>query len=154
MRKGFGETQFFEDFRVGDEFEVGPVPFSEESILAFGHQFDPLPFHTDPVAARDSLYGGLIASGWHVLCATFRALIEAGFLRGGAMGSPGIDEVRWKRPVRPGDSLTVTLRVTATRASGSRDDRGYVDLDFAAMNQEGETVTTYRVTEIVKRRPA
>lgn len=153
MPKPFGEEQYYEDFAVGDEFEAGPVRFTEAEILAFGARFDPLPFHTDAEAASRSIYGGLIASGWHVLCATFRALVDAGFLRGGAMGSPGLDEVRWRKPVRPGDELTVRLRVTSARPSRSRDDRGYVDLEFAAVNQHGDTVATYEVMEIVRRRP-
>ena len=152
MTKEFAEEQYFEDFAVGDEFEAGPVSFTEEQIVRFGREFDPQPFHTDPERAMDHLYGGIIASGWHVLAKTFRALVDAGFLRGGGMGSPGIDELRWKRPVRPGDRLRVILRVTGTRPSGTRSDRGYVDLEFDAVNQHGEIVTSYRVTEILKRR--
>ena len=120
MKKGFGAEQYFEDFTVGDEFEAGPVAFTEEEIIAFARQFDPQGFHTDPEFAREHFFSGLIASGWHVLAKTFRALVDAGFLRGGGMGSPGIDELRWKKPVRPGDELRVILRVTKTRASETR----------------------------------
>lgn len=152
MLKEFGQEQYFEDFAVGDEYRAGPVFFSEEAIIAFARQFDPQVFHVDAQAAARTIYGGLIASGWHVLSATFRALIDAGFLRGGGMGSPGIDEVRWMKPVRPGDEVSVRLEVTETRPSGSRDDRGYVDLVLSAANQRGETVMSYRVREILKRR--
>lgn len=153
MRKAFGEAQYFEDFAVGDEFVAGPVTFSEQEIIAFAREFDPQPFHTDPGFAREHFYGGLIASGWHALAKTFRALVDAGFLRGGGMGSPGIDAVRWRRPVRPGDALSVSLRVTGVQPSRSRADRGYVDLEFEAVNQAGETVLGYRVREIMARRP-
>jgi len=154
MLKDFGPEQCFEDFTAGDEYRAGPVRFEEAEMIEFARRFDPQPFHVDPRAAAQTVYGGLIASGWHVLSATFRALIDAGFLRGGGMGSPGIDEVRWRRPVRPGDTLEVALRVLDARPSRTRDDRGYVNLEFAARNQNGETVLSYRVTEILKRRSA
>lgn len=152
MLKEFGEEQYFEDFAVGDEFRAGPVPFDEAAIIAFAREFDPQPFHVDAEAAARTVYRGIIASGWHVLTATFRALIDAGFMRGGGMGSPGLDEVRWIKPVRPGDALEVRLQVTDTRPSRSRADRGYVDLVLSAVNQGGETVMSYRVREILKRR--
>jgi acyl dehydratase len=154
MRKDFGREQYFEDFAVGDEFRTEPVPFEEDDIVAFARQFDPQVFHIDPAAARETIYGGLIASGWHVLSATFRALIDAGFLRSGGMGSPGLDEVRWIKPVRPGDRIEVRLEVLGTRPSGSRADRGYVDLAVSGVNQKDETVMSYRVREILRRRSA
>jgi len=152
MSKPFGEEQYYEDFAVGDVFRVGPVIIEEPEIVAFARRFDPQPFHTDPIAASETIFGGLIASGWHTISATFSALIDAGFLRGGGMGSPGIDELRWLKPVRPGDRLDVALTVTAARPSSTRNDRGYVDFDFAATNQAGATVLTYHVVEVVKRR--
>ena len=154
MEKGFGDGQYFEDFAVGDVFRVGPVALAEADIIEFGRQFDPQPFHIDPAAAAETIYGGIIASGWHTVCATFRALIDAGFLRGGGMGSPGLTELRWIKPVRAGEGLEVTLTVVSSRPSRTRDDRGYVELDFAAINPAGETVMTYRVVEVVRRRGA
>ncbi len=154
MEKGFGDGQYFEDFDVGDVFRVGPVALAEADIIEFGRQFDPQPFHIDPAAAAETIYGGIIASGWHTVCATFRALIDAGFLRGGGMGSPGLTELRWIKPVRAGEGLAVTLTVVSSRPSRTRDDRGYVELDFAAINPAGETVMTYRVVEVVRRRGA
>ncbi len=154
MEKGFGDGQYFEDFDVGDVFRVGPVALAEADIIEFGRQFDPQPFHIDPAAAAETIYGGIIASGWHTVCATFRALIDAGFLRGGGMGSPGLTELRWIKPVRAGEGLEVTLTVVSSRPSRTRDDRGYVELDFAAINPAGETVMTYRVVEVVRRRGA
>ncbi len=135
-------------------FRAGPVALAEDDIVAFAKQYDPQPFHIDPAAAAETIYGGIIASGWHTICATFRALIDAGFLRGGGMGSPGLTDLRWIKPVHPGEALEITLTVTATRPSSSRDDRGYVELDFAAINPAGETVMSYHVAEVVKRRGA
>ncbi len=152
MEKGFGDEQYFEDFAVGDVFRVGPVALAEADIIEFGRQFDPQPFHIDPAAAAETIYGGIIASGWHTISATFRALIDAGFLRGGGMGSPGLTDLRWIKPVRAGEGLEITLTVVSTRLSRTRGDRGYVEIDFAATNPAGETVMTYRVVEVVRRR--
>ncbi len=154
MEKSFGDEQYFEDFAVGDVFRAGPVALAEDDIVAFARRYDPQPFHIDPEAAAETIYGGIIASGWHTICATFRVLVDAGFLRGGGMGSPGLDKLRWIKPVRAGEALDITLTVTSTRLSSSRDDRGYVELDFAAINPAGETVMTYHVAEVVRRRSA
>jgi acyl dehydratase len=153
MRKQFGEEQYFEDFAVGDEFEAGPVTFSEDEIVEYARQFDPQRFHTDVEFAKNHFYKGLIASGFHVLSKTACALVKAGFLRGGGMGSPGLDALRWKKPVRPGDELLVVLRVLHTRPSGSRHDRGYVDFEFRALNGQGEVVMSYHAKQVLKRRP-
>lgn len=154
MEKSFGDDQYFEDFAVGDVFRAGPVVLIEDDIVAFATRYDPQPFHIDRAAAAETIYGGIIASGWQTICATFRALIDAGFLRGGGMGSPGLDKLRWIKPVRAGEALEVTLTVTSIRPSSTRDDRGYVELDFAAINPAGETVMTYHVVEVVRRRGA
>ena len=98
------------------------------------------------------MFGGLIASGWQVICETFKAAIDAGFLRHGGMSSPGIDELRWIKPVRPGDEIHLVYDVTEARPSRTRDDRGYVTLSVAAVNQRNETVMTYSVVEIVLKR--
>ena len=150
--KPFGETQFFEDFAVGDRFRTEPVHFEEPMIVAFAKEYDPQGFHTDPDYAAKTIYGGIIASGWQVAALTFRTLIDAGFLRGGGMGSPGLDEMRWYKPVRPGDDIHLELTVTSVRPSNTRGDRGYVNLDVAALNQKGETVMSYKVMEILRRR--
>jgi acyl dehydratase len=152
MRKPFGQDQYFEDFAVGDEFEAGPVKFTEEEIVEYARRYDPQRFHTDPEFAKEHFYKGLIASGFHVLSKTACALVEAGFLRGGGMGSPGIDSLRWKRPVRPDDELVVIVRVLHARPSGTRHDRGYVDFESKALNEHGELVMSYRATQVLKRR--
>jgi len=144
---------WFETFSVGDVFESGTVTFTEEGIIAYAQQWDPQPFHIDRAAAAQSQFGGLIASGMHIMGALFRALIDAGFLKGTGMGAPGIDEVRWLIPVRPGDTLFSRATVTETRPSATRDDRGYVRMRFEGINQRGEVVSSYLCTEIVRRRP-
>ena len=147
------ELAWFETFSVGDILESGSVTFTEEAILDYARQWDPQPFHSDPEAAADSQFGGLIASGMHVMGAMFRAMVEAGFLNGTAMGSPGMDEIRWLKPVRPGDTLTMRATVTDIRPSATRDDRGYVRMRFETLNRQGETVASYLCTEIVRRWP-
>jgi len=148
-----GPTPWFETFNIGDVFESGPVTFTEDGIMDYARQWDPQPFHIDRAAAEASQFGGLIASGMHVMGALFRALIDAGFLKESGMGSPGLDEVRWLKPVRPGDTLIMRTTVTEIRPSETRDDRGYVRMRFEGINQKGETVSSYFCTEIVKRRP-
>ena len=150
--KPFGDTQFFEDFAVGDRFRTEPVGFEQPMIIAFAKEYDPQGFHIDPDYAAKTIYGGIIASGWQVAALTFRTLIDAGFLRGGGMGSPGLDEMRWYKPVRPGDRIHLELTVTECRPSNTRTDRGYVNLDVDALNQKGERVMSYKVMEIVRRR--
>lgn len=144
---------WFDTFRIGDVFESGPVTFTEDAIVDYARQWDPQPFHIDRDAAAASQFGGLIASGMHVMSALFRALIDAGFLKGTGMGSPGLDAVRWLKPVRPGDTLFMRTTVTEIRPSESRCDRGYVRMRFDGINQKDEVVTTYLCTEIVRRRP-
>lgn len=152
MDKDFKEGQHFEDFAVGDRFTAAPVRFEAAMIMDFARRYDPQRFHTDPEAARATPFGGLIASGWQVCALTFGALIEAGFLEGTGMASPGLDELRWHRPVRPGDTLRTSIQVLAVRPSASRADRGYVDFLVEAHNQDGERTLSYRVKEIVARR--
>ena len=152
--KPFGESQYFEDFAPGDTFRSPPVSFTEAEIVEFAKRYDPQLFHTDPVAARATPFGGLIASGFQVLGEMFSAMVRAGFLRGGGIGAPGLDEVRWHKPVRPGDTLVMDATVIETKPSSTRRDRGYATLAFAAKNQRGETVMSYRCVEILKRRGA
>lgn len=152
IRKIVGD-QYFEDFKVGDVFGTESATFTEAEIVAFAKLYDPQSFHVDAQAAKSNQYGGLIASGWHVGCITFRKLIDAGFLRGGGMGSPGLDEVRWHKPVRPGDTVYLTASCTAIRPSTTRADRGYADFILEVWNQKDERVMSYKVVEILRRRP-
>lgn len=143
---------YFEDFEAGRTIEVGARTISEEEIIAFARQFDPQPFHIDPDAAEKSFYGGIIASGWHTCSLMMRMMVD-GFLRESAsLGSPGVDEIRWLKPVRPGDTLAITNTVLEVRASDTRPDRGFVATEWQARNQHGELVATVKGTGMFKRR--
>ena len=150
--KPLGGDQYFEDFALGDVFRARPVTLTEDEIVEFARRYDPQVFHTDKAAAAKSQFGGLIASGIQVMAVSFATLIEAGFVKGGGMGSPGLDEVRWHKPVRPGDTIVMQARVTEIKLSATRADRGYVTLLFEVMNQKRERVMSYSCVEIVRRR--
>jgi acyl dehydratase len=132
----------WEDFKVGESAELGRHTFSEEEIVAFGRQFDPQPFHVDPARARDSAFGGLIASGWHTCAVGMRLMVEGYINQAASLGSPGIENVRWLKPVRPGDTLAYRRIVIAARASTSRKGVGLVKHRWEALNQHGELVLT------------
>ncbi|GAC1332696.1 MAG: MaoC family dehydratase [Mycobacteriales bacterium] len=145
--------RYFEDFSVGLVVDLGTVSPSEEQIIAFARQYDPQPFHVDPVAAASSVYGGLIASGWHTGALYMRLYVDALLLDAASHGSPGMDELRWARPVRPGDTLRASFTVLATRASVRRPDRGSVRFAGAMTNQHGEDAMTLLATGLFGRRP-
>lgn len=133
---------FFEDFQVGTVREAGHYTLSKEEILDFARQFDPQPFHADEEAARRSQFGGLIASGWHTMALCHKILVTE--LLGpdsGSLGSPGVDEIRWLKPVRPGDTLSVRTEVVEVTPSRSKPG-GLVKLRYQVRNQNGETVMT------------
>ena len=115
----------------------------EADIIDFGRRFDPQPFHTDPELARDTVHGGLIASGWHTGCVAMRMLVDNFVSRVASIGSPGMDELRWFKPVRPGDILSLRVTVTETRRSSTRPDRGIVTALMEVLNQERETVMSW-----------
>lgn len=145
----------FEDFHVGDTRDCGSVTFSREEILDFARKFDPQPIHVDDELAKMTIYGGIIASGWHVISAGMRLIVE-GILTGeqgaGSLGSPGADEIRWLKPVRPGDTLTMHAEVIETIPSKSRPDRGVVKLRYRMRNQHGEDAMTMIGIGMFKRR--
>ncbi len=153
-QREFSDGQHYEDFEPGDAYLSSPVAFTEDEIVAFARKYDPQPFHTDKEAAARSQFGGLIASGLQVMAECFAVLIRDGFLDGTGMGSPGLDEVRWHKPVRPGDTLRMKCTVLERRPSDSRADRGYVTVRFEALNQREEVAMSYRCVEIVRRRAA
>src|SRR5687767_2369387 len=108
---------WWEDFKVGDATELGRHTFSEQEIVAFGRQYDPQPFHIDPEKAKASAFGGLIASGWQTCAVGMRLMVDGYISQTVSLGSPGIDSIRWLKPVRPGDTVTYSRVVTASRAS-------------------------------------
>ncbi len=132
----------FEDFVPGTTEILGPVTVSKDDILTFAREYDPQPFHVDEIAARDSFVGTLIGSGWHTACINMRLLADDKILDSTSMGSPGIDELKWLKPVRPGDTLRSRMTVVDARASKSRPSIGLVQFQFALVNQNDETVMT------------
>jgi acyl dehydratase len=145
-------TLWWEDFVVGDCVEMGRHTFTEEEIVAFGRQFDPQPFHIDAEAAKNSIYGGLIASGWHTCSVGMRMMCETYINRSISMGSPGVDNIRWLKPVRPGDTLVYRRTVLEARASQSRPGAGLVKSRWEAINQRSELVLTMEGWGMLARR--
>ncbi len=143
---------FFEDFTPGDVTDLGAYEMTEAEIIDFGRRFDPQYFHTDPQAAVDSPFGGLIASGWHIASAWTRLWIDTVFSRADSRGSGGMREVRWLEPVRPGDSLTATVEILDTLPSSRHTDRGTVFIGCTMTNQHGRVVFTARGRGLVGRR--
>ena len=144
---------FFEDFHVGRQFSTEPVSLSEDEIIAFARRYDPQPFHTDPEAAKASPYGGLIASGFHTVAAAAGQFIRTGAQAAAGLGGPGMRNIRWTAPVRPGDRLYTTVEVAEARPSRSKPDRGLVCLRYTTRT-EAETVMTFEVLVFFQRRPA
>jgi acyl dehydratase len=145
---------YFEDFFVGQEIPLGSRSVSEEEIVAFATQFDPQPFHVNHEAAAASMFGGVIASGWHTCSMMMRMVVDGLMASSSSMGSPGVDKVRWILPVRAGDTLTVSYRTTAVKASASRPDRGVVWSAWQAVNQHGQLVCTIEGMGMFGRRPS
>ena len=138
------KERFFEDFRPGEVLEFGDYLVTEEEIVDFAKRYDPQPFHVDHDAAASSIYGGLIASGWLTGSIVMRLLVDHFISPLSSMGSPGVDEIRWTKPVRPGDRLKLRVTVVETRRSQSKPDRGIVQVQEEAINQDGETVMSIR----------
>jgi acyl dehydratase len=147
------ETLYFDDLKVGDNFTTGTYEVSAADIKRFAAEFDPQPFHLDDEAARNSMFGGLAASGWHTAAITMRLLVSGGpKLANGVLGAGG--EIDWKIPTRPGDTLHVESEVVELIPSRSRTDRGVLVLRSRTINQHGEVVQNLSAKLIVARRPA
>lgn len=144
--------RYFEDFKVGDVTDVGPVTVSEAEIVEFASRFDPQPFHIDPEAAESSPFGGLIASGWHTTALFMGMFVRAVLLDSASLGSPGVEEIRWTAPVRPGDTLTGRTTVTDVQPSGTNPNRGTVYTTNEVFNQNGERVMTLKARGFFARR--
>jgi acyl dehydratase len=144
---------YFEDFPVGQAREYGDFEVNALRIKAFAEQFDPQPFHLDEQAARETMAGGLIASGWHTVVMLHRMNYEGFLKRMASQGGLGVEEIRWTKPVRPGDRLAAKCTVAAARPSKSRPDLGIVDFAFECFNQKRELVMTEKLIALVKRRP-
>jgi acyl dehydratase len=146
--------RYFEDYRPGSVAIYGPVTMPEEDILAFAVRYDPQPIHADPRAAAAGPFGGLIASGWHTIAVVMRVLVEKYLSHVAALVSPGVDELRWLAPVRPGDVLHVRVTVLEATPSRSKPDRGLVRTVVEARNQRDEVVMRFRAMNLMLRRPS
>jgi acyl dehydratase len=145
--------RYFEDFKIGDRFVSGGMTLTESAIIDFARQWDPQPFHVDVEFAGKWTYGGLIASGLHTMCVTLRLWLELGVLKACSLGSPGLGETQFPRPVRPGDTLRVVTDIVELRASASKPDRGICRLRQVTINQRGEHVMEQETAVFLKRRP-
>jgi acyl dehydratase len=146
-------VRYFEDFTPGQVIELGSHTITRDEIIAFAKQFDPQPFHLDDEAAKKTIYGGLIASGWHTGAISMRLLYDGLVKDTVSLGSPGVDELRWVKPVRPGDTLSVRLTVLECVPSRSKPDRGIVRSTIEMRNQHGEVVVTSKGLSLFGRRP-
>jgi acyl dehydratase len=145
------KERFFEDYTIGATYPCGSFSLSEAEIVEFAVRYDPQVMHTDPVLAAKGPFGQVIASGWHTIGMVMQRLVE-NFLPHNGLASPGIDELRWIRPVRPGDTLIVQVTVTDARRSRSKPDRGMIHGFIEVLNQDNEVVMTLRPMNLVPAR--
>jgi acyl dehydratase len=148
------DQRYFEDYIVGAVYELGSIGVEEAEIISFAKRFDPQPFHTDHQAAQKSVYGGLIASGWHSASLMMRLVVDHYLSRVASLGSPGVDELRWLKPVRPGDTLYLRVTVTEARRSRSKPDQGIIHSYREMLNQHGEVVMTMKAINLMACREA
>jgi acyl dehydratase len=147
-------TRYLEDFVVGQKFGSGTRRMEKERTTSFAAEFDPQPFHLDEAAARETIFGGLVASGWHTAAATMRLLVDGELKIAGGLVDAGFDELRWPRPVRPGDQLHLESEIMEVRVSRSRPDRGLIKVRTTTLNQTGQAVQILVANLVVPRRPA
>ena len=143
---------YWEDFKVGEVHQIGEKRVDKDEIIAFAKQFDPQPFHVDEAAAKASMYGGLIASGWHTVALVMRMMCDSYMLDSASLGSPGIDNLKWLKPVRPGDTIRAQRTTLEVRASASRPEMGLVKTRWEVSNQNGEPVMTMEGYGMFRRR--
>ncbi|MDP2334597.1 MAG: MaoC family dehydratase [Reyranella sp.] len=146
--------RYWEDYEVRTKYPLGSTHFTADEIVEFARQFDPQSFHVDAEAAKASLFGCLIASGWHVAAKLMRLFVDNYVDKRTALGSPGLDELRWLKPVRPGDTLTAWVECASKVPSKSRPNMGVIHEHWCAINQNGELVMTAKGINMVRRRPA
>ena len=145
-------VRYWEDFKVGEVEQIGGKRVDKEEIVAFAKQYDPQPFHIDEAAAKKSMYGGLIASGWHTCAMVMRMMCDTYMLQSASVGSPGIDNLKWLKPVRPGDMISARRTTLETRASKSKPDIGIVNNLWEVFNQNGEMVMSMQGYGMFRRR--
>jgi acyl dehydratase len=148
------QVYYLDDFAVGQVFATGRLKIDADQIKAFARQFDPQPFHLDEEAAKNSVFRGLAASGWHTAALTMRLMAEGEFKPAGGIIGVGFDELSWSRPVRPGDELYAKSEILEVRPSKSRSDRGLIRVRTTTYNQNDEAVQSFVGNLIVPRHPA
>jgi len=148
------EERYLEDYVEGAVHEFGHISVEEAEVIAFGRRFDPQPMHADPEAAKRSLFGGLIASGWHSASLMMRVFVDHYLSHVASLASPGVDELRWHKPVRPGDTLSLRITVLESRRSRSKPDRGILRSYIEALNQHSEVVMTMKALNLLRCREA
>jgi acyl dehydratase len=142
--------RYFEDYVVDTAQEFGSIVVEQPEILSFAGRFDPQTFHTDPEAAKESIYGGLIASGWHTASLMMRLFVDHYLDSSSSLGSPGVDELRWLKPVRPGDTLSVRATILEATRSRSKPDRGLVRTLVEVLNQDREVVMSLKAMNLMR----
>jgi acyl dehydratase len=145
--------RYFEDFKAGESIDLGSRTLTQDEIIAFAREYDPQTFHIDPEAAGQSVFGGLVASGWHTADLFMRMLVESVLAKSHGMGSPGLEQLRWPAPVRPGDTLVGRMSILETRPSSSRPEMGIVRWQGEGLNQRGELVMSLVAINFFLRRP-
>jgi acyl dehydratase len=143
---------YWEDFQVGDRVAMGEKRIDKEEMIAFAKAYDPQPFHIDEQAAEQSMYGGLIASGWYTVALMMRMMVDSYLSDSASLGSPGVDHVRWLKPIRPGDTIRCVRTVLESRASNSRPEMGIVKSKWEVFNQDDEPVMTVEGYGLFERR--
>ncbi len=145
-------TRYWEDFKVGEVEQIGDTVIGRDEMIEFARQYDPQPFHIDEAAAKQSMYGGLIASGWHTCAVVMRLMCDAYLAQSASVGSPGIDQLKWLKPVRPGDAISARRTTLETRPSKSKPDLGIVNNLWEVFNQKGEMVMSMQGYGMFRRR--
>ena len=153
QEKEMAEEHYLEDFSVGQTFRSGSVTIDVDQIKAFASQYDPQPFHLDEKAAAATFFGGLVASGWHTAALTMRMIVDSDLRIAGGLIGAGAEELKWPRPVRPGDTLHILSEVIEVRPSKSRPDQGIIKMRTQTMNQDDQPVMIFVANMIVPRRP-
>jgi acyl dehydratase len=151
QERGSG-PRYWDDYEVGHKYPLGSTSFTEQEIVEFARLYDPQDFHVDAAKAKDSLFGSLIASGWQVCAKLMRLFVDNYLDKRTALGSPGVDEIRWLKPVRAGDTLTAWVEVTAKVPSKSKPTLGVIHEQWNATNQHGELVMTAKGINMMRRR--
>lgn len=147
------DNRYFEDYTSGEVYEFGTISVSEAGIIEFAKQFDPQYFHIDAEKAKASRFGGIVASGWHTVGLAMRLYVDHFVSHAASLASPGVDEIRWPNPVRPGDTLRIRVTILEARPSRSKPDRGVVRARIEAFNQKDEPVLSMIGMSIIGRRP-